>query len=303
MFLLRGNFVIPCKVGSCLLWHLPCKMQDTQLQLMKAICPFQKYHIKQSHGKGVGDHRTISFLNSAPLHSVRWWSKHLLSEVQEQKAESYFPFILEIFFVPLLKDRCWGLLWGHLEMYEGRMGKWAVIQPAKVIWKPGSTETIETSWLAAVILFLEDWLTLQQLSVFLQEKVWGKSIVFSYWGILLSCLWSSGFWGLLPSKSLFHFSELQCGVALAGLFFREVLNPAFTRAYPNVMGLVPDQDWSFQSQQLRSYFTYFKTGLRFCFPNFLGRVPVCLQDPTIAKVMFFLKKSYESLENCLFYYQ
>lgn len=133
---------------------------------------------------------------------------------------------------------------------------WWPIQPAKVIWKPGSSETIETSWLAAVILFLEDWLTLQQLSVFLQEKVWGKSIVFSYWGILLSCLWSSGFWGLLPSKSLFHFSELQCGLALAGLFFRELLNPAFTRAYPNVMRLVPDQDWSFQSQQLRSYFMY-----------------------------------------------
>lgn len=61
-FLLCGNFIIPCKVRSCLLEHLSCKMQDAQLQLMKAICPFQKYPSKQSYAEDTVDHWNNIFL-------------------------------------------------------------------------------------------------------------------------------------------------------------------------------------------------------------------------------------------------
>lgn len=42
--------------------HLSCKMQDAQLQLMKAICPFQKYPSKQSYAEDTVDHWNNIFL-------------------------------------------------------------------------------------------------------------------------------------------------------------------------------------------------------------------------------------------------
>lgn len=42
-----------------MLEHLSCKMQDAQLQLMKSICPFQKYPSKQSYVEDTVDHWNI----------------------------------------------------------------------------------------------------------------------------------------------------------------------------------------------------------------------------------------------------
>ena len=251
MFLLWGNFVIPCKARSCLLWHLPCKMQDAHLQLMKAICPFQKYPSEQSHGKGIGEHQKF-FSYCALLHSVRWWSKHLLYEVQEQKAESYFPFTLEMFFVPVLEDRPWGLLWGSFGD-EGRIEKWAVMANSA---SQGHLESRRIYWNDSVQLtgcchsFFGGLVNPPEiLSTSARESV-DDIRCYLIEGSCKSHLWNSDFWGLLPSKSLFH-REFQCDLDFGGIFW-EVVNQTFTRAYLNAVRLVPDQDWLFQSQQLRS---------------------------------------------------